>query len=212
MSSAVAGADGGEDDGRHPIGVTLGVGRPEHRSPGDPEHDPPLDAEVLTHALDVADVVVHVHARPVARLPRWRAECSARRRAGRTARRDAVGGRSCAGTRACSPSPARRAGTRPACRRGCRPARRRGRDRRRRRGDQQRTDPAAARALFVTMPAPAGRRIRRSRSGRPAESEVPTDRAALCRLRRHLSAPSPASRSENPESIQAARRRTSISW
>ena len=65
MSSAVPVLTAPRTTADHPIGVTLGVGHPEHRPPGDPEDDPALDAEVLADPLDVADVVVHVDARPV---------------------------------------------------------------------------------------------------------------------------------------------------
>ena len=151
MSSAVPVLTAAEDDGDHPLGMTLGVGRPEHRSPGHPEDDPALDAEVLAQPLDVGDVVVHVDARPVhALLAGVRRAPSGGRWSNSTAR--CRWDRRIGGPRACSPSPVHRAGTRPACPRGCRPARRRGRDRRRRRVDRRRTGPAAARPWLTLCP------------------------------------------------------------
>ena len=59
------GTDRGENKGTDSFRVTFGVGRSEDRTPGDPEHDPPLDAEMFSELLDVVDVVIHVDARPV---------------------------------------------------------------------------------------------------------------------------------------------------
>jgi hypothetical protein len=60
-----AGTDCGENKGTDSFRVTFGVGRSEDRSPGNPEHDPTLDAEMFSKLLDVVDVVIHVDARPV---------------------------------------------------------------------------------------------------------------------------------------------------
>jgi hypothetical protein len=60
-----AGADSGENEGSDPFRVTLSIRRSEDRSPGNPEHDPPLYAEMLSKPLDVIDVVIHVDAGPV---------------------------------------------------------------------------------------------------------------------------------------------------
>lgn len=60
-----AGADRSEHQTPNPFRVTLGVGRPKDRSPRDPEHDPPLDAEVLSKPLDVSDMMIHVDGLPM---------------------------------------------------------------------------------------------------------------------------------------------------
>ena len=60
-----AGADSSQYDGCHALGMALGVGDPEDRSPGDAKNYPLVNLEMLSKALDVGDVVSHVDCRPL---------------------------------------------------------------------------------------------------------------------------------------------------
>ena len=146
MSAAVPVLTAASTTGGHPIGVPFGVRRAEHRSPRDPEHDPPLDAEVAAQPFDVADVVIHVDARPMHALRTGVRGAPSRRPLVEEHRPMTCGVEVARACPRCSPSPDRRAGTRPVCRRACRPVRSRGHARRRRRGRRPRTARRASQA------------------------------------------------------------------
>jgi hypothetical protein len=59
------GTDCAGHHGRHSLGVTLGVGESQDRTPGKAEDDPTVDTEVLSELFDVSNVVVHVDRIPM---------------------------------------------------------------------------------------------------------------------------------------------------
>ena len=47
------------------VGMALCIRGAQHRSPGEPEHDPAVDLQMLAELLDVGQVMIHVDAGPV---------------------------------------------------------------------------------------------------------------------------------------------------